>query len=64
MSALNKKSFVSIAEPEQFFTGEQEEVEEYQPQHPAIAFIKQAAIESKKEDHLEEYVEVNPFVKN
>tara|TARA_B100000795_G_scaffold53809_1_gene35256 strand:+ start:3414 stop:3608 length:195 start_codon:yes stop_codon:yes gene_type:complete len=63
MSALNKKSNVSIAEPEHFFTGEQEEIEEYKPKHPAIAFINQSAIENNKVDHLEDYVEVKPFEK-
>jgi hypothetical protein len=64
MSVLNRKSNVSIAE--QFFTEEQEqeEIEEYKPQHPAIAFIKQVSIESNKVDHLEDYVEVTPFEKN
>ena len=64
MSALNKKSNVSIAEPEHFFTGEQEEIEEYKPQHPTIAFTQQSSIENKKADHLEDYVEVKPFEKN
>lgn len=64
MSALNRKSNISIAEPEQFFTGEQDEIDEYKPQHPTIAFIQQAAIKNKKADHLEDYVEVKPFEKN
>tara|TARA_B110000285_G_scaffold235601_1_gene318504 strand:- start:202 stop:390 length:189 start_codon:yes stop_codon:yes gene_type:complete len=62
MSAINRKSNISITE--QFFTEEQEKIEEYKPQHPAIAFIKQATNEFKKADHLEDYVEVTPFGKN
>lgn len=64
MSVLNRKSNIDIVESEQFFTGEQEKIEEYKPQHPAIAFINQTTIENKKADHLEDYVEVKPFEKN
>jgi len=64
MSALNRKSNTSIVKSEQFFTGELDEIDEYKPQHPAIAFIQQTVIENKKADHLEDYVEVKPFEKN
>lgn len=61
MSVLNNKSNIPIAEPEQFFTGKEEQIEEYKPQHPTIAFVEQAFVENKKADHLEDYVEVKPF---
>lgn len=40
---------------------EQIEEEEYEPQHPMLEF-KQQAVEVG-EDHLNDYVEVNPFEK-
>ena len=62
MSRLNKKSNIPVIEEETFFTEPNKEVEEYKPQHPTIAFIEQAAAsETKKADHLEDYVEVKPF---
>jgi hypothetical protein len=44
-------------EPE--FSGEEEAFEEYQPQHPVLAF--QAQSQEPQKDHLEDYIEVNPF---
>lgn len=59
MSAINKKPEIPIVE--EFFT-EEEEIEEYKPKHPAIAFIQQSSINAKA-DHLDDYVEVKPFEK-
>lgn len=59
MSRLQKKPAPTIIEPESF---EEEEFGlEYQPEHPALAF--QAALKAPKADHLEQYVEVDPFSK-
>lgn len=64
MSSLKNKKNIPIVESEEFFTEGKEEIEEYKPQHPAIAFTQQSSIENKKADHLEDYVEVKPFEKN
>lgn len=40
---------------------EQIEEEEYKPQHPMLEFKPQVAEDG--EDHLNDYVEVNPFEK-
>ncbi len=59
MSRLQKKTAPTIIEPESF--DEEEVVLEYQPEHPSLAF--QAALKEPKPDHLEQYVEVDPFAK-
>ena len=59
MSRLQKKPAPTVIEPESF--EEEEVVPEYQPEHPALAF--QAALMAPKTDHLEQYVEVDPFAK-
>ena len=57
MSRLQKKPAPTIIEPESF--EEEEILPEYQPEHPALAF--QAALKTPKPDHLDQYVEVDPF---
>lgn len=46
-----------MIEPEIF---EEEPVVEYEPQHPALAFHAQLQSQEKP-DHLDNYVEVQPF---
>lgn len=62
MSRLNKKTAVTMIEPEDFEEKEVSTEEEYSPMHPALAF--HAELKSKvSKDHLENYVEVDPFEK-
>jgi len=61
MSRLTKTPPSSMLEPETF---EEEKVEqEYIPQHPMLALHSQLAAASniENEDHIDNYVEVNPF---
>lgn len=59
MSRLQNKPAPTIVEPEEF---EEEQTEEaaYSPKHPALVF--HADLQARTEpDHLENYVEVQPF---
>lgn len=58
MSRLQKQPAPTMIEPESFEESE-EIVSEYQPEHPMLAFKPTAA--KNKPDHLDQYVEVNPF---
>lgn len=61
MSQLAKTPPTAMSEPENF--EEDEVVAEYIPQHPMLALhsqLKQASA-IDKEDHIQNYVEVNPF---
>ena len=61
MSRLTKTPPTTMLEPENF---EEEEVaEEYIPQHPMLALHSQLAAVANiaKEDHINNYVEVEPF---
>ena len=58
MSRLQKNVAPTMIEPESFDETE-EIVSEYQPEHPMLAFKPTSA--EGKEDHLTNYVEVNPF---
>ena len=60
MSRLQKKVAPTIIEPESF-EEEDEAMPEYTPEHPVLAF--QAGSKNPKPDHLEQYVEVDPFAK-
>lgn len=59
MSRLQQTPPSTIIEPELF--EEQTETEEaYEPQHPTLAFHAQLQTQEKA-DHLENYVEVDPY---
>ena len=47
-----------MVEPEEF--NEPSKIEEYVPQHPMLAFHAEQKAQ-KNTDHLENYVEVQPF---
>lgn len=38
--------------------------EVYEAQHPALAYLKQVQMATEEPDHLENYVEVDPYNKN
>lgn len=50
-----------MIEQESFEEENEETLAEYQPEHPMLAF--KAAKAAPKEDHLVNYVEVDPFAK-
>lgn len=60
MSRLQKRPAPTMIEPESFEEKE-ETLEEYKPEHPMLAFQPAKAV--KKADHLDNYVEVDPFAK-
>ena len=60
MSRIQKKPAPTMIEPESFDEKE-EALPAYQPEHPMLAF--KPALTSSKKDHLDQYVEVNPFAK-
>ena len=57
MSRLQQQPTPTMIEPESF--EQAAEVEAYEPEHPMLAFKPTAA--TIKQDHLDKYVEVNPF---
>ncbi len=59
MSRLQKQPAPTMIEPESF--EQEEELPAYQPEHPMLAFKPTAAV--AKSDHLDQYVEVDPFAK-
>ena len=62
MSRLHRTNVTTTLEPA--FESESEEVEEeaYQPMHPTLAALAVAnALKENKPDHLDNFVEVNPF---
>jgi|TARA_Y100000589_G_C26872179_1_gene514422 hypothetical protein len=61
MSRIQKKVAPTIIEPESF---EEEEnfTPEYKPEHPALAAYN-TSTKVTKPDHLDNYVEVDPFAK-
>tara|TARA_B100001059_G_scaffold225637_1_gene253070 strand:+ start:4009 stop:4242 length:234 start_codon:yes stop_codon:yes gene_type:complete len=61
MSRIQKK-VTDIVEPESF-EEEVAAVPEYKPEHPALAAYQAAAVRTAKADHLDAYVEVDPFAK-
>lgn len=61
MSRLQKQPAPTMIEQESFEEETEETLEEYQPEHPMLAF--KAAKAEAKEDHLVNYVEVDPFAK-
>lgn len=61
MSYVRATPAPTIVEPESFEETE-EKIEEYKPEHPMLQALD--AIRSQhaaKEDHLEKYVEVDPY---
>lgn len=58
MSRLNNSITPVMVEPEEF--NEPSKIEEYVPQHPMLAFHAEQKAQ-KNTDHLENYVEVQPF---
>lgn len=52
-----KKTLATIVEPLSF---EETPLEKYKPAHPAIAYLEEVSVVIKT-DHLEDYVEVNPY---
>lgn len=60
MSRIQRGSPQTVIEPEEFDETKNIEEEEYKPQHPQLAFMEAQAAETKT-DHLENYVEVDPF---
>lgn len=63
MSRIQRKTPQTIIEPESFEEEEESFQTEYQPEHPMLAF-KAAQKVAKEPDHLEQYVEVDPFAKS
>lgn len=61
MSRIQKK-VTAIAEPESF-EEEVAAVPEYKPEHPALAAYQAVAVRAAKPDHLDNYIEVDPFAK-
>lgn len=61
MSRIQKKVAPTIIEPESF-EEEQNFTPEYKPEHPALAAYNTSTKVSKP-DHLDNYVEVDPFEK-
>lgn len=59
MSRIKQQPAPTMIEPESF--EQVEEVEAYQPEHPMLAFKPTPA--AVKQDHLDQYVEVDPFAK-
>eukprot|EP00957_Ditylum_brightwellii_P045425 3443294-Ditylum_brightwellii.AAC.1 len=60
MSRINRGTAPTVIEPEEFEETEKVEEEQYKPQQPQLAFMEARAAE-KKTDHLENYIEVDPF---
>ena len=60
MSKLQKKPAPTVIEPTSF-EEEEEMLPEYQPEHPMLAL--QTSLKVDKPDHLDQYVEVDPFAK-
>ena len=62
MSSLKKKTTIVATEEVEKVLEEMESVpeEKYEAQHPALAYLRQAAVQ-KESDHLDNYVEVKPF---
>ena len=60
MSRIQRGSPQTVIEPEEFDESKNIEEEEYNPQHPQLAFMEARTVETKT-DHLENYVEVDPF---
>tara|TARA_B110000008_G_scaffold275677_1_gene313585 strand:+ start:5255 stop:5458 length:204 start_codon:yes stop_codon:yes gene_type:complete len=60
MSKLQKTPAPTVIEPTSF-DEEEEMLPEYQPEHPMLAF--QPSLNAGKPDHLDQYVEVDPFAK-
>lgn len=62
MSRLHRTNVTTTLEPA--FETESSDVEEeaYEPMHPTLAALALAnALKGKDEDHLDNFVEVNPF---
>ena len=62
MSSLKRATSPEIVQTEIEELDKKNEVEvEYKPQHPLMEFIQNKQEAPKKVDHLESYVEVDPF---
>lgn len=63
MSSLRRPATVVVAEPTTLLdTEEHEEFESYEPMHPLLARLDAIhSIHASKPDHLDKYVEVDPF---
>ena len=63
MSRVRQQAIPEIVEPESF-EEEKESIEEYKPEHPALAALEAMRKQkATRRDHLDEYVEVDPFEK-
>ena len=60
MSRLQHTPPPTMIEPEIFDEKSEVEEEAYEPQHPTLAFHAKLKTETKP-DHLENYVEVDPY---
>ena len=62
MSSLKRKSTIVANEEVEKVLGNMESIPEqkYEAQHPALAYLQQKSIETEP-DHLENYIEVNPY---
>ena len=64
MSRLSNEPVVTAPEPAFFEEDKQAEPEAYTPQHPMLAELEKIRGQHvAKPDHLDKYVEVDPFAK-
>jgi len=62
MSRLHRSNITTTLEPN--FDHEVEEEEKYEPQHPTLeALALSKILKNTSKDHLDDFVEVNPFEK-
>lgn len=62
MSSLRRPTTVVVAEPTLLDTEEHEELESYEPMHPLLAQLDAIhSVRASQPDHLQKYVEVDPF---
>lgn len=63
MSRLQKKTTIVATEVVEKQIEEMESApqEVYEAQHPALAYLKNMQTEAKETDHLDNYVEVDPY---
>ena len=64
MSRVRQEAIPEIVDEPESFEEEKESIAEYKPEHPALTALE--AMRKQKtdhRDHLDEYVEVDPFEK-
>jgi len=60
MSRIQRGTPQTVIDPEELEGSKNIEEEAYKPQHPQLAFMEAQTTETNP-DHLENYVEVDPF---